>query len=311
MRGIIEAMNDRLERARLALDGLSVGDALGQSIFRSEGSAAEIVGKRVVPPSTWRWSDDTLMAHGLLDELATRGQVDRDALALRFARDFVANQDRGYGNVAYVLLTRINEGAPWRDVVSTPFRGTGSMGNGAAMRIAPLGGWFADDDVEAVRQAIASAEVTHAHPEGVAGGVAIAVAAVFAWRARVDPSSVNPADALAFVAQRTPEGETKRRIIESAKLLRESPAKVSEILGDGRDVTAPDTVPFALWCAMTSLGRYEESLWRALDGLLYPYADRDTVCAIVGGVGALASGGSGIPEAWLKARESLPPMAGR
>ena len=34
----LAAMNDRLVRARLALDGLSVGAALGQSIFRSKAA---------------------------------------------------------------------------------------------------------------------------------------------------------------------------------------------------------------------------------------------------------------------------------
>ena len=68
-------------------------------------------------------------------------------------------------------------GTDWRDAARRPFRGAGSMGNGAAMRVAPLGAWFADDVARAVDEARRSAEVTHMHPEGIAGAVAVAVAA--------------------------------------------------------------------------------------------------------------------------------------
>jgi ADP-ribosylglycohydrolase len=51
------------------------------------------------------------------------------------------------------------------------------MGNGAAMRIAPLGAWYAGDCRSAVLEAMRSAEVTHTHVEAVLGAAAVAVAA--------------------------------------------------------------------------------------------------------------------------------------
>lgn len=42
------------------------------------------------------------------------------------------------------------------------------------MRVAPLGAYFADDLDTVVKQSRLSAEVTHAHPEGIAGGVVAA-----------------------------------------------------------------------------------------------------------------------------------------
>ncbi|HEY1011455.1 MAG TPA: ADP-ribosylglycohydrolase family protein, partial [Herpetosiphonaceae bacterium] len=78
-------------------------------------------------------------------------------------------------------------------------------------------------------------------------------------------------------------------------------AEAAALLGNGGQVAAWDTVPFALWCAGGWLGRYEEAIWQALAGL----GDTDTVGAIVGGIVAL-SGGAGIPAAWLAAREPLP-----
>ena len=55
------------------------------------------------------------------------------------------------------------------------------MGNGGAMRAAPLGAYFADDLVLCADAARNSALVTHTHPEGVAGTIAVAMAAAMAW----------------------------------------------------------------------------------------------------------------------------------
>ncbi|HEX9595880.1 MAG TPA: ADP-ribosylglycohydrolase family protein, partial [Anaerolineales bacterium] len=62
-----------------------------------------------------------------------------------------------------------------------------------------------------------------------------------------------------------------------------------------------DTVPFCLWSAAHNLDNYEEALWQTVAGL----GDRDTTCAIVGGIVALSSGN--VPLAWVRRREALPP----
>ena len=76
---------------------------------------------------------------------------------------------------------------------------------------------------------------------------------------------------------------------------------VVDQLGNGSRVTAPDTVPFALWCAAHYLDNYVEALWTTVSGL----GDIDTDCAIVGGIVALAAGQTSIPEDWREARETL------
>ncbi|MEO0935538.1 MAG: ADP-ribosylglycohydrolase family protein, partial [Cyanobacteria bacterium J06641_2] len=74
------------------------------------------------------------------------------------------------------------------------------------------------------------------------------------------------------------------------------------ILGNGTKVSAQDTVPFALWSAAQNLDNYEEALWLTVSGL----GDRDTTCAIAGGIVALSAGIENIPDTWLQAREVLP-----
>lgn len=73
-------------------------------------------------------------------------------------------------------------------------------------------------------------------------------------------------------------------------------------LGNGGKVTAQDTVAFTVWCAAHHLKDFEKALWYTVSGL----GDRDTTCAIVGGIVTCHVGREGLPEKWLERRESLP-----
>ncbi|MFO1020469.1 MAG: ADP-ribosylglycohydrolase family protein [Planctomycetales bacterium] len=54
----------RLARAKLSLEGLSVGDALGEQFFSPWIRDACIL-QRIVPEGRWKWTDDTAMASPL------------------------------------------------------------------------------------------------------------------------------------------------------------------------------------------------------------------------------------------------------
>jgi ADP-ribosylglycohydrolase len=57
-----------------------------------------------------------------------------------------------------------------------------------------------------------------------------------------------------------------------------------------------------LFCAGAHLDNYEEAIWMTVSGL----GDRDTTCAIVGGIVATYTGADAIPSDWLDSREPLP-----
>jgi ADP-ribosylglycohydrolase len=116
------------------------------------------------------------------------------------------------------LLREIGDGADWRPAAAAQFGGQGSFGNGAAMRVAPLGAYFADDLDLLVDQATRSAEVTHTHHEGIAGAVAVAVAAGLAWHAGRTGSRLEPDDFLELVAERVPASEVRDGIRRARRL---------------------------------------------------------------------------------------------
>ncbi len=86
----------------------------------------------------------------------------------------------GYGPAVNRLLRLVREGGDWRELSAALFNGQGSWGNGAAMRIPPLGAWYADDPEQATHQAEISAYPTHQHREAVVGAMAVAAAAALA-----------------------------------------------------------------------------------------------------------------------------------
>jgi hypothetical protein len=53
---------DALGRARLSLDGLSVGDAFGERFFGPPGEVLKRISRRELPDAPWTYTDDTEMA---------------------------------------------------------------------------------------------------------------------------------------------------------------------------------------------------------------------------------------------------------
>jgi ADP-ribosylglycohydrolase len=213
--------------------------------------------------------------------------------------------NRNYGQGTYAVLCGVKEGLDWRLLTQIGFRGRGSFGNGAAMRVAPLGAFFADQPLEVVcNQARLSAEVTHAHAEGIAGAVAVAAAAALAWQRRGASGELGRTW-IAAVRDAIPPGYTRDAVAEALDVPSDATiVEAAQALGNGSGVTAPDTVPFCLWVAAHASPRagFEEALWHTVGAV----GDRDTTCAIVGGVLALTSGPDGIPQRWLQPREALP-----
>lgn len=291
--------SENTSRALASLRGLAVGDALGSQFFvPSNYSALQSGG---LPPGVWQWTDDTEMACSVVAVLAAHGRIDQDALARSFAEhhDF----DRGYGPAVNRMLRLIRqEGADWRELAAGLFNGQGSWGNGAAMRVAPLGAWYAGDAEQATHQAEISAYTTHQHREAVVGAMAVAAMAALV----ADPNGPkDPSALLGAVLDLVPTSAVKAGIRRARDLLDYADvATVAAVLGCGRRTSAHDTVPFALWAAARHLDDYEQAFWTTAKA----GGDVDTTCAIVGGIVAARPTGQP-PGEWLERTEPLPSWA--
>ena len=164
----------RLARALDALEGTSVGDAFGEGFFMSVELATrmlpsgllddvpfELEGTRALQSiidlrrtefieTPWRWTDDTAMTLEIVANLREFGEINPDALARGFSQRYLNDPPRGYGGAMHSLLPELWR-LDWRIESPKLFEGTGSFGNGAAMRAAPIGAYFADDPERVAR----------------------------------------------------------------------------------------------------------------------------------------------------------------
>ena len=289
---------DRIKYAKRALDGIALGDCFGQTFFVPDETACQRIKDREILNEPWHFTDDTVMAIGIYRILEKYGKIEQDELAKVFAENYALDWHRGYGGTAHSILRSIGEGQDWREVAPGVFDGMGSMGNGGAMRVAPVGAYFADDLDKVLYHARASAEVTHAHIEGIAGAMAAAAATALFLNKKLGLYSGEGEAFLRDVADTLPESDTKYKILSAASIPRESSIDFAvSVLGNGMMLTAQDTVPFCLWCAAYFYDSMEEALWAAVSAL----GDRDTICAIVGGMVSLYA--DELPQQWLRYME--------
>ncbi len=292
----------RLERLAGSVIGLMAGDALGMPV---EGWSWPMIENRygwlseMRPgrfPAGW-YTDDFQMALGLLESLVASKGFDPAACAAQW----LANYDprRGYGARLHGVMSRLAAGEPWSEV------GTDSFGNGSAMRVGPLGVFYADDVETLIETAAESARITHRHPRAVAGAVIQAGAVGLALRLGLADERVDRDDFIETLA-----GYAESIDSESASRLRAvaaiAPARPVELrLAITRlfrcDVTAIEAVPPAIASFLLT-----DDLPGAVSLAVNLGGDADTLAAMTGAVAGAYYGAGAIPGQWWDALENGP-----
>lgn len=260
--------------------------------------------QRQLPPATWRYTDDTQMALSIYENLRRFGEINPTKLAESFSKHF--DISRGYGLGAEQLLLDIKDGGDWQILAPAMFDGTGSFGNGSAMRVAPIGAYFSGDMETVIEHARQSSIVTHTHADAISGAIVVAVAAAQVYQFSSFENKPQPEIYWAAIMDAIPNGQLKQAVEKAANIDKDTSTEdAAKLLGCGWDISAIDTVPFALWCAITYLDDFEEALWQTIS----VGGDTDTTGAIVGGIVASFGGQECITKDWLDKREELPHWA--
>lgn len=100
----------RVQRMKLSMDGLGLGDALGEMMGYQAHTAPRRLAENNLPAGPWFHTDDTEMAISIVQVLRSHGYVDQDALAKRFARRFERDPERGYGSMTRIQMREITAG---------------------------------------------------------------------------------------------------------------------------------------------------------------------------------------------------------
>ncbi len=281
-----------------AMVGSAVGDALGELAFRyPEREKLSAVVERL---DLLRYTDDTAMAIGLATSLVHKGRLDEQHLGETFHRNFEQEPWRGYATGPPTIFSMVGSmEISYAEAAQRLFGGKGSFGNGAAMRIAPLGLFF-HNYPEVYQLACASAAITHAHPVGKDGAAvqAWAVAQAVKLDARVEFLPGVFVRRLAEFA-RTHEIQEKLGLLETLVNEDVSPAIAANQLG--QSVAVHESMPFAVYSFLLHPDSFEDCLYCAI----MHGGDRDTLGAMAGAISGAYLGIDAIPSGWRCKLENL------
>ncbi|MFW9996949.1 MAG: ADP-ribosylglycohydrolase family protein [Candidatus Odinarchaeota archaeon] len=284
--------------------GSAVGDSIGELAFFCRDT--ETLLQAIKDAERLIYTDDTAMALGLGESLLScTGRIDTEHLGRTFHKNFLREPQRGYGPGPPVIFSLVDTtGEPYIDVASRLYGGSGSFGNGAAMRIAPLGVYFYDaDDSILFEAARSSAIVTHAHPLGVDGAVALAKAIAMVALKDLDGQE-DSGDRILFLLESIydfVQTEEFKRQIDWIKELLSRNASL-EIAADklGTGITALESVPFSIFAFLKNPSSFETCL---LETVMIE-GDKDTIGAMVGALLGARLGVEKIPVKWRKKLEN-------
>jgi poly(ADP-ribose) glycohydrolase ARH3 len=287
--------------------GAGLGDAIGELAFRYpvKGELLSEVDRR----ETLVYTDDTAMAIGLAESIAEVGGLDQHHLGNTFRANFQREPWRGYASGPPTVFSKVErQGMAYAEAARTLYGGEGSFGNGAAMRIAPLGLFFhnAPDLYESARL---SAEVTHAHPIGI-DGAAVQARAV-AQAVALAPGEPFPTSDFLEVLLKTAHTPEMRLKLERVRdLIHQDVRPQRAIRQLGRGVAVHRSLPFAIYAFMRHSDSFEGCLLcAALNG-----GDRDTMGAMACAISGAYLGVDAIPQPWrerLENREQIEGLAVR
>ncbi|XP_077992278.1 ADP-ribosylhydrolase ARH3-like [Glandiceps talaboti] len=120
-----------------------------------------------------QFTDDTAMARSVAESLIKNRGYNAKDMAQRFAREYKKEPFRAYGRNVMKVFDKLLD--PSLEDVYKPardqFNGTGSYGNGGAMRVAPVALFAYHDFEEMVKIAKKNTLLTHFHHHGYNGAI--------------------------------------------------------------------------------------------------------------------------------------------
>lgn len=284
---MVDALSSKAvqERARGALVGLAIGDALGAPVeFKDRDSFPEVremlAGGHFKLPAG-AWTDDTAMALCLADSLLNDGELDAKDLLDRFLGWIYGNENTSTGQCIGVGQNTFTVLGNYRrtGALTAPSVKGRSDGNGALMRLAPVAcrHWANSDKARTIARAQSYA--THASELSAAA-----------------------CDAMASLLCDLIAGQPWQDVF--AKLAQDAwPREIGDILrGSWRDKPREEisssgyvvhTFEAAVWAVGTTLS-FEEALIAAVN----LGHDADTVGAVAGQLAGARYGVRAIPLRW-------------
>ena len=275
-----------LDRAKGALVGLALGDALGTTlefaVRDTNPPVTDLVGGGPFRLVAGAWTDDTSMALCLADSLLERGRLDAHDLMERFLRWYEAGHNSVTGECFDIGNATAGALRSFR-ATGEPLSGSThpqSAGNGSLMRLSPVAIRWWHDRSKATAAAQLQSRTTHGAPQAVEACALYTELLIEAIAGAPKETVLRARDwsgdaQIAQVAAGSWRAKERDAISSSGYVLH--------------------TLEAALWC----VGR-SKSIEDALILAANLADDADTVAAVTGQLAGALWGMSGAPARWLE-----------
>jgi ADP-ribosylglycohydrolase len=287
------------DKFRGGILGCFLGDAFGSGFEGMSPNQAMFHMDRLSKKFPRSYTDDTDMTLALGESIIQSGEIDPEEIAKQFS--LTCDLTRGYAIGTIKAVLAIRAGLPWHQVGRIVFE-KGSFGNGAAMRVSPVGIFYHHNLDELQEAAMKQGAVTHVHPLGQWG--AVMQAATIGWAVNQDPKgSFKKKEAIVHLREVLWRGP-----IEYMKALN----KIEEMVAQGKKlqvrelvqslgngVEAHLSVPSACYIAIT----YSPDFCDAIRAAISLGGDTDTIAGMVGAIVGAHVGEKGLPIEWIEQLE--------
>ncbi|MFP4050933.1 MAG: ADP-ribosylglycohydrolase family protein [Thermoplasmata archaeon] len=288
-------MTTSISKFKGCLLGSALGDVIGELAFRY--NSREKLYSKLEETDQLKYTDDTAMAIGLAESLIENdGEIDQKHIGDTFRKNYEKEPWREYGQGPPKIFRMVeNSEKGYFEAAQTLFGGEGSKGNGSAMRIAPVGILFSNDDSQ-YEKAVKTVEVIHTHPLGKDGA---ALLSITIGKAAVS-EEISPQEFAEYIAHkaRTEEFSYSLERVKKNLEINEEREEVAKELGTS--VLIDQSVPYAIFSFLKEPSSYKDALMNAI---LVP-GDKDTIGAMTGAISGAYLGIESLNDEWVRKLEN-------
>jgi len=283
-------MDQTLSKFIGCLVGTAIGDSLGA---RREGSA-EFVEIADLSP---RYTDDTALTIAVAESLIENKDFHYWHMAERFLKIYEQEPWRRYGHTLSRVFRLMRNGKLGFGMIDRDIYPEGSFGNGAPMRVAPVGLLYYDDPRALRDIAYNCAGITHSHELGLEGAALQACAVALAVLA--DPRDIRTTEYLGTLRMFAKPGPYQDKLKTIVELLGVETSREDVVKKLGTGASSLESVSTAIYAFLSHRDFKSSVIYAVSLG-----GDADTIGAMTGAIAGACYGIEGIPSQWRETVEN-------
>lgn len=275
--------------------GCLLGTAIGDCLGAGREDSFDIDETRDLGP---RYTDDTAMMIGVSESLINCKGFNGDDMAERFIQNFLREPWRGYGwGPPRIFNMILRKGRRWDERLDRELYPGGSFGNGAAMRVAPIGLFYCNEP-EKLRDVVPKASlITHSHELAIEGALLQAYAVALAVNMKFP--YLNKDEFLTKLRGIVKSRDYLEKLQAIERLLKDKADKWDVIRHLGNSIEALNSVPTAIYSFLSN-DNFEDTVVYAVS----LGGDADTIAAMAGAIAGAYYGAKNIPLRWKEKLEN-------